>query len=78
MPNMISRLKWDLYDNKKNIVNIRNLGNILTYIETQMNDKNSTQNNYMNTIIIVKQINQLEIELIKQPEQQFEYNPNIF
>jgi len=32
----------------------------------------------MNTTIIIKQINQLEIELIKQPEQQLTYNPNIF
>lgn len=76
--NMISRLKWDLYDNKKYNINIRNLSNILTFIETQMNDKNSNQNNYMNTTIIIKQINQLEIELIKQPEQQLTYNPNIF
>ena len=78
--NMISRLKFDLHDNKKNNVNIRNLGNILTFIETQMNEKNPNKNNnnYMNTTIIVKQINQLEIELIKQPEQQLTYNPNIF
>lgn len=72
--NMISRLKWDLYDNKKNNVNIRNLSDILVIIEQHMN----SNSNYIETFKIIKQINQLEIELIKKPEKILKYDPNVF
>lgn len=72
--NMISRLNWDLEDEKKNKVNFLKLADVISYIETQKEHKNSV----INAVKLITMINQIGIKLIKIPNQSnLTYNPNI-